>query len=136
MKIPDAEAQLKQTLNDDGWIVYRKGWPDFLCIRQSSKSPDSKDVMFVEVKNYRGEMLKQQQHLVLTTLAGLGMNCFKWSPDAGFERINANTPLPVIEKSKRTGRKRLTLEEKIARMTPEEQARLKELEAQGKTVYI
>lgn len=121
-----AEMELREKLEGEGWVVTHKGWPDFACVRGG-------EMMFVEVKGYRGEMLKEQQHYILTNLARLGLDCYKWSPDCGFEQITPSTPMP---KTKRKGRKRPTLEEKLAHLSPEEREHIENLEAEGKTVYL
>ena len=109
-----AEKQLRNKLEAEGWKVIHKGWPDFACIRDG-------EMIFVEVKNYRGEMLKEEQHYMLTNLAKLGLNCYKWTPDGEFEQITPSTPMPIIKKNTEGGiRRRLTYEEKFARLSPEE----------------
>ncbi len=105
-----AEMQLRDKLEREGWKVVHKGWPDFTCVRNG-------EIMFVEVKGYRGEMLRKEQHYILTNLAKLGLPCYKWTPDGGFEEITPSTPMPIAKK-KRVGVRRLTLEEKLARLSP------------------
>ena len=128
--LKNVERQLQEKLEPDGWKVMHKGWPDFACVRDG-------EMIFIEVKNYRGEMLKKEQHYILTNLAKLGLNCFKWTPDVGFERIMPSTPFIEIEKKKK-GKKRggrLSPEEKLAQLTPEHREEIKNLEKQGKIVY-
>ena len=123
-----AEDKLREKLEGDGWTITHKGWPDFACIRDGQ-------MMFVEVKNYKGEMLKKQQHFMLTHLARLGLNCFKWTPDGGFEKITPTTPMPVIKKHKRAVGRRLTREEKWAKLSPETQEQINKALAEGRVVY-
>lgn len=122
-----AEMQLRELLEKDGWEVTHRGWPDFACVRNG-------EMMFVEVKAYRGEMLKKEQHYILTNMAKLGLDCYKWTPDTGFERITHSTRLVEPTKKKRGGR-RLTQEEKWNRLSPELQEQIKKDEAEGKTWY-
>jgi len=123
-----AETQLREQLEKDGWEITHKGWPDFACIRNDQ-------MMFVEVKSYRGEMLKKEQHYILTHLAKLGLNCYKWTPQGGFTRITPATPHIEVEKRKRGG-KRLTQKEKFNRLPIETQEQIKRDEAQGKVWYF
>ncbi len=122
-----AEIQLRSQLEKEGWEVVHKGWPDFACLRNG-------EMIFVEAKRYRGDMLKKEQHYILTNLAKLGLNCFKWTPDTGFEKITPATPM--VELTKGYPRKRLTVLEKFARLSPDEQRQIKEEEAQGKPHYL
>lgn len=121
-----AEMKLREKLEVEGWLVVHKGWPDFVCVKDD-------EMIFVEVKNYKGEMLKKEQHYILTNLAKLGLNCFKWTPDVGFERITPSTPLIPLDKQKT---RRLTLEEKMARLSPEDRKRIEEDESKGILWYL
>lgn len=123
-----AEEQLRGKLEKEGWEVLHYGWPDFACVKGD-------EMMFVEVKSHRGEMLKSEQHFILTHLAKLGLNCFKWIPDTGFERITPTTPLPIIEETGKKKRGRLTEEERWNRLSPEEQKYAKQLESAGKVYF-
>jgi hypothetical protein len=95
--------------------------------------------MFVEVKSYRGEMLKEDQHHILTSLAKLGLNCFKWTPQSGFERISPTTPYPeIINKNNDRNpddRRKLTKEARLSRYSPEEREEILRDEAMGKIRY-
>ena len=83
--LKNAEEQLRDLSEKEGWEVIHKGWPDFACIRDG-------EMMFVEVKGYKGEMLKKHQHYLMTNLAKVGLKCFKWTPNGGFEQIPPDTP--------------------------------------------
>jgi hypothetical protein len=128
-----AEEQMKEKLEGDGWEVIHKGWPDFACIKSDG------EMIFVEVKAYRGDMLKKEQHFILTSLARLGLNCFKWTPDGGFEKITPATPyLSPARQNNRDpqDRRRLTRDAKLSRYTKEEQDDILRREANGETVYF
>ena len=101
-QLKQAEEQLRELLEGQGWKVVHKGWPDFACIRDG-------EMMFVEVKGYKGEMLKKHQHFILTNLAKLGLKCYKWTPAGGFEQILGTTPF--IEPPKKKELEPLTSEE-------------------------
>ena len=107
--LKNAEEKLREQLESEGWVVVHKGWPDFACVRNG-------EMIFVEVKGYRGEMLSKAQHYILTNLAKLGLDCFKWDSADGFERITTSTPMPiVIRKSVKGKKKGLSIEEILER---------------------
>ena len=84
---PDrAEGKFYDLLTAQGWTVTKKGWPDFACYKQGR-------LILVEVKAHHGRRLKREQIRLMTALAANGVDCFRWSPDHGFERI-----LPPTEK--------------------------------------
>lgn len=62
-----AEVEIKATLEAEGWLVYAKGWPDFLAVRGT-------EVRFIEVKpsNSRGA-LSPSQAAVAKALALVGV---------------------------------------------------------------
>lgn len=127
-----AEDQLREKLEKEGWEVLHKGWPDFACLNSKG------EMLFIEVKAYKGEMLKKEQHRILTSMAKLGLNCFKWTPDGLFERISPSTPFiepkPLKDRDPED-RRRLSKEARLARYSPEEQAQILLDEANGKTRY-
>jgi hypothetical protein len=64
---------------DEGWIVSKKGWPDFACWH-----PDGR-FMAVEVKPPRGSLatLKREQERLMMELERFGIECFVWAPGHG-----------------------------------------------------
>ena len=107
--LKNAEEKLREQLEGDGWVVVHKGWPDFACIRNG-------EMIFIEVKGYKGEMLSKEQHYILTNLAKLGLDCFKWESADGFERITASTPMPITTRKSLKGKKKgLSVEEILER---------------------
>ncbi|KKM26883.1 hypothetical protein LCGC14_1580290 [marine sediment metagenome] len=124
-----AEMQLREKLEGDGWRVTHRGWPDFACVRDG-------EMIFVEVKRYRGENLKKDQHYILTNLAKLGLDCFKWSPDNGFEQISATTPMPITGRHRGKLGKRLTWEERLAKLSPKRQEEILADKAKGITWFL
>ncbi len=59
-----------------GWIVTKKGWPDFICYK-----PDG-SLVFVEVKPNVSNGLKKAQHKFMNTVnKKYGIPCYRWSPD-------------------------------------------------------
>lgn len=75
-----AEQQLFKELTAQGWQVTKRGWPDFACFKGDM-------VALIEVKPRRSRHLKRQQYRLMAALAKLGVKCFRWSPDSGFEPI-------------------------------------------------
>ena len=75
-----AERQLLHELTSKGWEVTKRGWPDFACFKGNN-------LALVEVKRNSRCHLKMGQQRLMTALANLGVKCFLWSPDSGFQRI-------------------------------------------------
>jgi len=80
------ELSLQEELTKQGWMVLRRGWPDFCCIR---KGENGREVMLVEVKPCRSSRLKHEQREVLLAMTEQGVPSFRWSPDMGLERVTA-----------------------------------------------
>lgn len=75
-----AEGQFFEEAQREGWIITKRGWPDFFCMLNGK-------VALIEVKPYADRELKREQYVVMRALAGYGVPCFRWSPDSGFEEI-------------------------------------------------
>lgn len=75
-----AERAFFEAARAKGWEVCKRGWPDFFCVRDG-------EIALVEVKPYEDRALKREQEIVLRALAAYGVPCYRWSPGAGFERI-------------------------------------------------
>lgn len=78
-----AEAAFFKTATEAGWVVTKRGWPDFFCFR-------GEELALVEVKPPRGK-LKREQEIVLRSLSSFGVPCYRWSPDTGYQKL---CPLP------------------------------------------
>lgn len=63
------ELTIEQQLEQDGWIVFRNGMPDFMCYREDGDKPKLK---FVEVKSY-GNVLTLKQKMARTCLMNVGI---------------------------------------------------------------
>ena len=84
-----AEGMFYRFMKERGWEMVRRGWPDLLCVK-------GQRVALVEVKRKRGHRLKASQLYVLSLLASRGVECYRWDPQGGFQRI---TPIvPDLEK--------------------------------------
>jgi len=81
------EAQLFDILTGNGWKIYRKGWPDFACVKKDG------EFCLIEIKPKRSHRLKAAQYELMLVLAAHGVKCYRWSPDGGFEPIT-----PSIQK--------------------------------------
>jgi len=75
------EAQFFDFAESEGWIITKKGWPDYACFL-----PDG-DFVVVEVKPLRSSRLKAWQWKVMQYLTAAGVDCYRWSPDTGFTKI-------------------------------------------------
>ena len=71
-----------------GWKVARRGWPDFICWKD-------KAVVCVEVKKSGEDKLDPAQSHVLSLLAQLGVRCYRWDPQLGFQRIKPGNGMPI-----------------------------------------
>ena len=121
----EAEGKLFETLTKDGWEILTRGWPDFACFKGGK-------LMLIEIKLLRSHSLKKEQHRILITFAKLGLDCFRWSPDVGFERITAATPMPPEIESRiplSTAERQAIMKKKLS---PKQLAKVEELEKQGK----
>lgn len=72
-----AENQFVQAARAQGWIVSKRGYPDFICRRGDN-------VMLVEVKKTKGQRLKRSQDFIMNYLAAHGVKCYKWTPDTNW----------------------------------------------------
>jgi hypothetical protein len=79
-----SERRFAEEMHGRGWIVSKRGWPDFFCVGRRTGQ-----VVLVEVKPAAHYKLKREQLAVLKTLAAYGVPCSRWSPDGGFVRIEA-----------------------------------------------
>lgn len=77
----EAEAEFAAVAGENGWEVTKRGWPDFFCSRGGK-------IMAVEVKPNEGRALRSSQQHVMEALAAAGIDCYRWSPDGGFVRID------------------------------------------------
>lgn len=80
--VNEAEAQFYEAAKAAGWSPTKRGWPDFFMERNG-------EVACVEVKSTQWRNLKPTQHRILRALTAYGVPCFKWTPDGGFVRIEA-----------------------------------------------
>lgn len=69
-----AESLFAKTAREHGWMVTKRGWPDFICYRNN-------DIMLVEVKRKGAYRLKRTQEKFMKTISGYGVKCYRWSPD-------------------------------------------------------
>ena len=76
----DAEGKCHDYLKENGFLVCRRGWPDFIIQKDD-------EVAFVEVKpdGYRG--LKTEQRFMMNFFADHGIACYRFTPRRGFEKI-------------------------------------------------
>lgn len=84
----ETEAECYKLLKDAGWEVTKKGWPDFACFKDGQ-------LVLVEVKPRRSERLKYWQHKIMAELVKHGIDCYRWSPDGGFEPLLQSRNIPL-----------------------------------------
>ncbi len=63
-------------LKTEGWSVTRRGWPDFIAVKDGQ-------VMFIEVKPHAVSKLKTSQIEIMEVLVKAGLECYRYSPDIG-----------------------------------------------------
>ena len=61
-----AEREVRAQLEEDGWTVYSKGWPDYLAVKDGK-------ARFIEVKPAGGAQLSSAQQVVFDVLSSLGL---------------------------------------------------------------
>lgn len=64
----NSEKQVLRSLVDQGWEVFRGGWPDFLCMRAGS---DGNEILAVEVKGLEGVKPNQRRMHEILRLIGI-----------------------------------------------------------------
>jgi len=77
-----AESAFTRRATSLGWAVIKRGFPDYICWK-------GKQVIFVEVKP-EGDELSVYQQIVMQLLLGIGLQCFKWSPIRGLQKLKHN----------------------------------------------
>lgn len=69
-----AEVQVLEALEQAGWSVLKRGWPDFLAVKGT-------EVRFIEVKPDSRHKLKPDQERVKDILGLLGLKVEVLTPD-------------------------------------------------------
>jgi Holliday junction resolvase len=67
------EAECAKALEAEGWEVMKRGWPDFLAVKDGK-------VRMIEVKPRADRKLSPAQARVAEVLALLGVTVELWSP--------------------------------------------------------
>jgi len=89
-----AEHQFIKRAQRRGWIVIRKGWPDYLCFRPTTKIGEY-ELMAVEVKPFFEKGLEPHQIISMSFLALKGLPCFVYG--AQEERLRPVNAKPEPE---------------------------------------
>ena len=92
-----AEAEFLRSAVAVRWHAVKRGWPDFFMVDDDGR------LAAVEVKRTRGRTLKALQRACMRMLARCGVPCFRWSPDAGYERIGLIDPSQALQQKATTG---------------------------------
>ena len=95
--IEKAPVILKNSLEKDGYKVFKNGWPDFLTLKNGR-------LRFIEVKE-RWDVLSKEQIAMMQVLSDNGFPCFIWSPQKGL--IEFKDYLIQKNKEKLKNRKKL-----------------------------
>jgi hypothetical protein len=75
-----AERAAWESLEQHGFVVTKRGWPDFWAFSESSGG-----LMVVEVKPNGAQRLKKAQQKVMQLLADHGVICLTYTPQEGFK---------------------------------------------------
>lgn len=86
--INKAEGAFYDLMGEHNWEVTKKGWPDFACFKDGR-------LVLVEIKPKRSHRLKLWQSKLMLELVKNGVQCYRWSPDGGFEPILEHVKFPV-----------------------------------------
>ncbi len=78
-----------------GWAVLRRGWPDFLLMRE--KSDKSFEFMAVEVKR-DSDIMRPDQIVMHAALAALGVRVFIWTPTSRQLKKLQVDPVATLQK--------------------------------------
>ena len=94
------EKALWEVLKEGGWELLRNGWPDILAVK------DERVAVF-EVKAKRSDRLKEDQLKCMDFLSRVGIECFRWDKDAGFQPYGETLPdVKELNRKKRTREER------------------------------
>lgn len=84
-----SEQQLADKMMAEGWEVYRKGYPDFLCRKDDT-------IIAIEVKPNTNINLEPHQITMMGLLKSLGVECYRWSPGSEIsQNLNSTKPKPI-----------------------------------------
>jgi len=73
-----AEEAFAKKARDNGWMVTKRGYPDFICYKNG-------DVMLVEIKARKHHRLKKSQIKIMNiSRENHGVKCYKWTPDSNW----------------------------------------------------
>jgi Holliday junction resolvase len=75
-----AERACIEKLNEMGYTVHRKGWPDLLAERDGA-------FIIVEVRAKRSRRHKALQRRVMQTIVARHVKAYQWDADKGFVPI-------------------------------------------------
>lgn len=85
-----AEGAFFDEATRDGWIVTKRGWPDFFCTRFNEQT-GKVEVAVVEVRGSKGRRIKRAQRELLTILSLVGVPCFQWDAEHGWVEWSLET---------------------------------------------
>ncbi len=78
-----------------GWAVLRRGWPDFLLMRE--RENNTFEFMAVEVKRV-GDFIREDQRVMHAALARMGIRVFVWMPTTRQLKKLEQDPIQVLQK--------------------------------------
>ena len=84
-----SEAKVASTLENDGWEVLKRGWPDFIAIKGDT-------IRFLEVKRNDGDKLRPEQVRVSEILSRYGITVERVIPDYEPKPITNSTHISIL----------------------------------------
>jgi len=94
-----SEIEFSTFFESQGWLLVKRGWPDFLCFKDG-------DVVCVEVKSSSTQPLSKHQIKICEILMVAGIRCYRWDPEVGLSQLEL-TLNTRIHKARR-GRKEIS----------------------------
>lgn len=85
------EKQFFEFADAQGWVVTKKGWPDYACFLPA----ENNRFLVVEIKSLRSHKLRAWQWKVLEALTSCGVESYRWSPETGFTKMASPTKYPA-----------------------------------------
>jgi hypothetical protein len=78
------ELAVWESLMSDGYLVFKRGWPDFAVV-----DPETKALLSVEVKS-ESDRIRTSQHIVLEALARNGVASYVYKEGEGFSPVGSS----------------------------------------------